>query len=130
MDKIESNSSWSNSEKAIAAFIQSKEYEEAKNILIKELKAAQVSGQLPSNLTQLVHELAAIYCLERRYKEAEQLYSEGFATREKILGPNHPDTIDSLERLAAVVRETQGNGLLAKTMAFRAHSLAKAIKAV
>jgi len=129
MDKIESNSSWNDSEKAFVAAFQRQEYEEAKNILIKALKAAQLSGQIDPRLMESVHELAAIYCLERRYKDAEQLYTGGFHTREKILGPNHPDTIDSLERLAAVVRETQGDGLLAKTMAFRAHSLSKAIKA-
>ena len=41
-----------------------------------------------------------------RYAEAEPLYKRALAIREKVLGPEHPDTADSLKSYAALLRAT------------------------
>jgi hypothetical protein len=98
------------------------DYAVAQALLIKALNVAKTSGQLDARLIHLVHTLAATHCLERRYEEAEHLYRQGLAAREKILGSSHPDVADSLARLAVVVTETHGRAA-AMALAFRAHCL-------
>ena len=39
-----------------------------------------------------------------RYSEAEPLYKQSLAIREKVLGPNHPDVAASLNNLAELYR--------------------------
>lgn len=124
MDNRESQSAWNEDERRIMAAFQRKDFSEANNILIKALKKAQLLGQLQPGFMEVVNALAVAYCLERRYADAEHLYTSLLKVKEKILGPNHPDIVDSLEKLAIVMRETQGNSTLAKTIAFRARSLA------
>ncbi|HEY6252399.1 MAG TPA: tetratricopeptide repeat protein [Candidatus Angelobacter sp.] len=52
--------------------------------------------------TRLLNQ-AAFYLVERaRYTEAESLYRRALAIREKVLGPEHPDTALSLNNLATL----------------------------
>jgi tetratricopeptide (TPR) repeat protein len=37
-----------------------------------------------------------------RYREAEMLYARGLANREKLLGPEHPDTLWTVNKLAMI----------------------------
>ena len=110
-------------ENAIKEAYKCHDYATIEKILLKALNVAKTSGYLDSRLTHVVHTVAATHCLERRYKEAERLYHEVLSIREKILNPSHPDIVDSLERLAAVVTETQGRAA-AMTLVFRARCLA------
>jgi tetratricopeptide (TPR) repeat protein len=50
------------------------------------------------------NDLAGHYYEAERYDKAEGLYKEVLAVREKVLGPEHPDTLDSLEKLAILYR--------------------------
>ena len=98
MDDLNKFSQSECEELAMAAF-KRHDYSTAKDILSKELKAAQLSRQLQPWLIDLVHNLAAASCLERCYDEAEYLYTNGLIVRETILGPNHPFTVGSTQAL-------------------------------
>src|SRR5204863_209444 len=47
---------------------------------------------------------ANVYYSQGRYGEAEQLYSRALAGREKKLGSEHPDILDTMQNLAIVYR--------------------------
>jgi CHAT domain-containing protein/tetratricopeptide (TPR) repeat protein len=49
--------------------------------------------------------LATLYRLQGRYREAESLLREEVQTSRKVLGPRDPDTLTSINNLAAVYRE-------------------------
>ncbi len=53
-----------------------------------------------------LNNLAELYRAQGRYAEAEPLYKRSLAIREKTLGPEHPDTAQSLENYAALLRKT------------------------
>jgi len=109
--------------RAVAAF-QRQDYCTVKDLLVKALKEVQLLGQLPQWVIDLVDALATIYCMERRYDQAELLYANTLIAREKILGFNHPDVIDNLQKLAIIIRERHGDNVATKTIAFRARYLA------
>jgi tetratricopeptide (TPR) repeat protein len=44
------------------------------------------------------------YCLAS-YEDARPLYENALAIREKVLGPEHPDTVESLNNLACMLRD-------------------------
>ena len=44
--------------------------------------------------------LARLYCAQGKYDEAVPLHERALAIREKALGPDHPDTGQSLNNLA------------------------------
>ncbi|KAL1970175.1 hypothetical protein VTN77DRAFT_6580 [Rasamsonia byssochlamydoides] len=39
-----------------------------------------------------------------KYQEAEKMYRQALEGREKVLGPEHPDTVRSVDRLASVLK--------------------------
>ena len=49
-----------------------------------------------------LNNLAALYYVQGKYQEAESLYQRALEIRERILGPEHPDTACSLNNLAAL----------------------------
>ena len=51
--------------------------------------------------------MALLYQFQGRYGEAEPLYKEALQVREKVLGKEHPDTLTSMNNLAALY-ESQG----------------------
>ncbi|KAI6439877.1 hypothetical protein MCOR15_011898 [Pyricularia oryzae] len=48
----------------------------------------------------LQHNVAEVYNFLGQYEEAEQMHRETLALREKVLGPEHPSTFDSINNLA------------------------------
>ena len=51
------------------------------------------------------YSLAGIYYAKSDYAKAEPLYQRALKIRENALGPNHPETADSLVHLAALYRD-------------------------
>jgi tetratricopeptide (TPR) repeat protein len=51
--------------------------------------------------------LASLYYSQGKYKEAEPLYQQALALRQKLLGDDHPDVAESLNNLAGLY-ESQG----------------------
>ncbi|QBZ58570.1 hypothetical protein PoMZ_03525 [Pyricularia oryzae] len=52
----------------------------------------------------LQHNVAEVYDLLGQYEEAEQMYRETLALREKVLGPENPSTFASINNLALVLK--------------------------
>ncbi|KAI6611439.1 hypothetical protein MCOR14_011854 [Pyricularia oryzae] len=52
----------------------------------------------------LQHNVAEVYDLLGQYEEAEQMYRETLALREKVLGPENPSTLASINNLALVLK--------------------------
>jgi hypothetical protein len=46
-----------------------------------------------------MHELASLYIVQARYKDAEPLLLEAFHAREAKLGAEHPHSVESLNEL-------------------------------
>lgn len=72
--------------------------------MFRALATAEVEKTLPDSLVDAIHELAGSYCVNRRYNDAARLYQRVLTAREKVLGDSHPDLVDSLDRLAVVLR--------------------------
>jgi hypothetical protein len=125
MDSTPSTLLSNDCEKKVMVALERKDYSTAKEILIAALK----TGQLRTGIIDLVQALTTLYCLERHYDEAELLYTSLLAANEKKWGTNHPDVVDTLKKLAVIVRAKQSDSILAKIMAFRAQSLAVQSKA-
>ena len=51
-----------------------------------------------------LNNLAVLYQDMGEYAKAEPLYQEALRIRQKVLGPEHPDTAQSLNNLAALYR--------------------------
>src|SRR5205085_2206622 len=49
-----------------------------------------------------LHELAKLYSIQRRYTEADSLFQRALTIREQKLGADHPDTLATRERYAAL----------------------------
>ena len=47
-----------------------------------------------------MNNLAIVLCDEGRYAEAEKLHRETLDIRRRVLGPEHPDTLMSMNNLA------------------------------
>jgi hypothetical protein len=54
-------------------------------------------------LAETLHEFATLHWAQGHYDEARSLYEHALAARTKILGAAHLDTIDTRERLAALL---------------------------
>lgn len=78
----------------------------AEREMFQALSSAEVVRVLPEQLIQAVHELAGSYCVKRKYSDAARLYRRVLSAREKVLGETHPDLVDSLDRLAVVLCES------------------------
>ncbi|MBI4532957.1 MAG: tetratricopeptide repeat protein [Candidatus Melainabacteria bacterium] len=78
-------------------------YLRATQMLRSALVDADDFSELDSRLVWLAHSLAERCCAQGECVEAERLYSLILEAREKILGPDHPDVVDSLEKIAWVL---------------------------
>ncbi len=67
-----------------------------------------------------------LYHSHGNYEEAELLYKQALAVREKALGPEHPHVAMTLENYAALLRETEredkAEEMEARAIAIRAKS--------
>ena len=78
-------------------------YEEAIPLaaqIVVQLEKSTGTGS-PAVASALNNE-AELYNKLHRYAEAEPLYKRSLAIRQTVLGPDHPDTVKSLDRLAEV----------------------------
>ena len=66
-----------------------------------------------------LNNLAALYCTQGQYAQAEPLYKRALAIWEKALGPDHPDVATSLNNLAELYG-TQGQYAQAEPLYKRA----------
>ncbi|MBY0549236.1 MAG: tetratricopeptide repeat protein [Candidatus Obscuribacterales bacterium] len=82
------------------------DFQLAERVMFQALSGAELSRTLPAPLIDAVHDLAGTYCVKRRYSDAARLYRRVLAAREKVLGESHPDLVDSLDRLAVVLCES------------------------
>lgn len=97
------------------------DYEAAKrNLKLAAQRAAQGSP-LEANARD---EFGRIVLLEGRYAEAETIFQEVLAQRERALGAEHPDVAQSLTRLA-VLRSSQGRYSEAEALLRRAVEINK-----
>ena len=53
-----------------------------------------------------LNNLGGLYVTTGAYVQAEPLFQRALAIREKVLGPEHPDTAHSLNNLAGLYRTT------------------------
>jgi tetratricopeptide (TPR) repeat protein len=64
--------------------------------------------QRPDEWASLEQEIANLLVLEGKYGEAEKLFRSVTEVRARVLGPEHPDTLDSRHRLIyALTRQTK-----------------------
>jgi hypothetical protein len=68
-----------------------------------------------------MNNLAGDYRLQGKYAQAEELDSKTLEIRRRVLGPEHPDTLDTISDIAAMYQR-QGNYALAETYAARARA--------
>jgi tetratricopeptide (TPR) repeat protein len=61
-------------------------------------------GAEPAQIATTQYNLARLCYEQGRYEEAEALYKEALRTREKVLGPEHPDTIRTMREYADLLR--------------------------
>ncbi|TLS21187.1 uncharacterized protein PpBr36_10659 [Pyricularia pennisetigena] len=47
------------------------------------------------------HNIAQVFYVFGKYEEVEQMHRATLALREKVLGPEHPSTLDSMNNLAS-----------------------------
>jgi tetratricopeptide (TPR) repeat protein len=52
-----------------------------------------------------LNNLATLYSAEGRYSEAETFFRRSLMTWEKAFGPDHPDSVTSLENYAVLLRQ-------------------------
>jgi len=80
---------------------------QAEQILGDALARAEEIGELDATLIWSGHSLAALYRMEGQWDRAAAVYRRILEAQEKILGPDHPDVANSLEKVAANQLEAQ-----------------------
>ncbi|KAH0553453.1 hypothetical protein GP486_006477 [Trichoglossum hirsutum] len=71
------------------------------------------------SLRDSAHTFALLYSDHGRYKEAEAMYQLALAGKEKVLGPDHPSTLNTVNNIG-VTYENQGRSVEAEVMYQRA----------
>ena len=69
-----------------------------------------------------LNNLAGLYHTQGNYGQSELLYKRALATREKGLGPDHPDVVTTLNNLALLYR-AQGHYGQAEALYKRAQAI-------
>ncbi len=100
------------------------QYEEALYQFERALKEAEAFGKQDPGYATTLDNLAAIYCDQGRYAEAEPFYQQSLAILEKAAGPEHPDVATSLNHLAELYR-AQGRYGTAELLYRRALAIEK-----
>ena len=71
----------------------------------------------------IVNNLGQLYFKLHRYADAESLYRRALEIRERSLGPNHPDLIETLNAYAVLLKKTKRKQE-AEVIMFRAEKIA------
>ncbi len=100
--EVAQQADWERHLRAGAAAYQHGNYAEAVKQTKAALSAAVAFGPDDPRLATTLNNLAALYDTQGRYAEAEPLYQQALAIREKALGPAHPEVAQSLNNLAAL----------------------------
>ncbi|MFX6880652.1 tetratricopeptide repeat protein, partial [Acinetobacter baumannii] len=58
------------------------------------------------NVGAATHNLATVYHIQKKYKDAESAYTKAMTVCQKALGMNHPATVKILQDYAKMLRET------------------------
>lgn len=74
----------------------------AARILRDALRESEEVGELPPSLVEASNELAESLMSHNKFAEAEALYRAVLEVREKMLGTNHPQVVESLQKLAVL----------------------------
>ncbi|MFQ5673411.1 MAG: tetratricopeptide repeat protein, partial [Nitrospinales bacterium] len=86
-------------------------YEKAQFLYLDLLRIMKKNKKTKSqNFATLLENLADIYCLEEKFKEAQPLFKESLEIMEEIYGVNDPKLITTLETYAAVSRKLVQKG--------------------
>lgn len=80
------------------------QYDEAAKQFAAALQEAEKFGTEDARLATALLELGRTYSSQLRFEEAKPLLMRSLATREKILGPDHPDVARTLTEVAAFYR--------------------------
>lgn len=77
---------------------QTKRYGEAVSLLLraKEISAKGDNNGRNQDSGTVIHNLADIYSIQGKNKEAKALYEEAISMRKEVLGPKHPKVAESL----------------------------------
>jgi Tfp pilus assembly protein PilF len=77
--------------------------------------AATWGADHPDTLST-VHDLATVFLDQGNYEEAEKLYRENLEIEKRVLGPEHPDTANSMTTLANTIRFIDGHNAEAENL--------------
>jgi hypothetical protein len=80
---------------------------QAQRILKDALHDAEEYGDIDDGLIYSIHALAGTFCISRDFRRAESLYRQVLEWREKMLGEQHADVADSLDRVALMLRQQE-----------------------
>ena len=64
-------------------------------------------GDFEKSQQDLLFNIGECFRISSKYTEAEQMYRQTLELREKVLGQEHPSTLDSMNNLALVL-DSQG----------------------
>ena len=70
-------------------------YAKAEKLWVAAFKEAEKFGPQDPRLATSLNNLAVLYYSQGTYGEAEPFYKRALAIREKVLGPDHPDGLNT-----------------------------------
>ena len=80
-------------------------YAKAEDFFSKALLLITTSG-IPFDLSELLNNLGAVYVVDRKFEQAEQILNRALAIREAQVGGSHPDLISTLDGLGMLYSST------------------------
>jgi len=65
-----------------------------------------VEGKEGKDLSCALHNLATLFHVQRKYDDAETYYQRGMTMKQRLFGPNHPETLSILKSYANLLKST------------------------
>jgi tetratricopeptide (TPR) repeat protein len=83
------------------------DYPRAENLSSQAVAVFEQGPQKEStDLACALHNLATLYHVQRKYDKAETFYQRGMTMKQKLFGPNHPETLSILKSYANLLKST------------------------
>ena len=83
------------------------DYAKAENLSSQAVKVFETSEQKETtDLACALHNLATLYHVQRKYDQAESYYQRAMTMKQKLFGPNHPETLSILKSYANLLKST------------------------
>ncbi len=83
--------------------------------LLKELLATQSTGKIdPQEIASTQYRLAIAFAKQKKFADAEPLFEEALGVQETLAGPNHVNTIRTMNALATLYAQTNRRELAEK----------------